>query len=99
MIQTFVTLALTAAALPAAALACDRAPLQVVDMADKPITLTIDPACLTDPTDTGVIMADLAIQLTEAHLAADTRADFTAVREVIVETFVSEILEPTLSAN
>jgi hypothetical protein len=87
------------AGLPASAMACDRAPLQVVADAEMPITVIIDPACLSDPTDTGIILAELAIQLTQAHLAADARADFIATREVLVETFVSEILEPTLSDN
>jgi hypothetical protein len=99
VIQALGIAATVVAGCPAAAVACERAPLQLVSDAETPITVIIDPACLSDPTDTGIILADLAIQLTEAHLAADARADFISTREVLVETFVSEILEPTLAAN
>lgn len=96
MILKGATLAVIASTVQADA--CARGPM-IADITTNPVTVTIDPTCLTDPEDTGVVMADLAQTLIAAHLAADPTANEAAVWEVIAETFVHEILDPTRPAS
>jgi hypothetical protein len=60
--------------------------------------VTIIPGCLSDPTDIGIAIAILTRQITDAHLQQNPNQSYVAVEEVLVESFVSEILEPSVPA-
>lgn len=64
--------------------------------------ITLDHACLTDPTDTGITLAQIAREMVDTHLSLDKNETYVSVEEVLVESFVSEILvpsDPTAPAN
>jgi hypothetical protein len=69
-----------------------------IDSQDFSTVITIVPGCLNDPADIGVAIAVLTRQITDAHLQQNPKQSYVAVEEVLVESFVSEILEPSVLA-
>ena len=61
-------------------------------------TLRIVPSCLGDPEDIGIAVAEIARIILDAHQTAFPNQSYVAVEEVLVESFVSEILEPSVPA-
>lgn len=76
---------------------CPPAGLRVDEHALSTV-VTIVPTCLTDPTDVGIALAEIARLITDAHLLQNPNQSYVAVEEVLVESFVSEILEPSVPA-
>jgi len=64
--------------------------------------LRIIPGCLGHPDDVGVAMGDISGIVVDAVVvqtpAANPTANDAAAAEILVESFVSEILTPTVSA-
>jgi hypothetical protein len=60
--------------------------------------LRIVPSCLGDPEDVGKALAVIARIVIDAHQDAFPNQSYVAVEEVLVESFVSEILEPSVPA-
>ena len=77
--------------------ACPPAGLQL-DTQNAAQIITILPGCLGDPTDVGVALAEIARIVIDAHQQANPNRSYAAVEEVLVESFVSEILEPSVPA-
>lgn len=99
MIRVAGILGLTVVANAATATTPDCPPAGLrVDQQEFSTVVTIVPACLTDPTDVGIALAEIARQITEAHLLQNPKQSYVAVEEVLVESFVSEILEPSVPA-
>lgn len=69
-----------------------------IDHQDAATVVTIIPGCLSDPEDLGVAMAELTRQIADAHLVQNPRQGYGPVEEVLVESYVSEILAPSVSA-
>ncbi len=61
-------------------------------------TITIVEGCLGDAADVGVALAEIARQILEAHQRQFPDQSYGPVEEVLVESFVSEILEPSVPA-
>ncbi len=59
----------------------------------------IIPECLGDPEDIGKALGFLARHIIEVHQQQNPDQSYVAVEEVLVESFVSEILEPSVPAN
>ena len=68
------------------------------EQTDAQQVLRIMPSCLGDPEDIGVAMAEIARRVIAAHQSAFPNNSYAAVEEVLVESFVSEILEPSVPA-
>ena len=62
-------------------------------------TVTIINDCLGDAEDVGIALAEIARHILEAHQAQFPDQSNVAVEEVLVESFVSEILAPSVPAN
>ncbi len=77
--------------------ACPPAGLRL-DVQNFAQTVTIVPACLADPTDVGIALAEIARIIIDAHQDQNPDKSYVAVEEVLVESFVSEILEPSVPA-
>jgi hypothetical protein len=70
----------------------------LIDHQDFSTVVTIVPGCLSDTADLGVAIAELTRQIADAHLLQNPKQSYVAVEEVLVESFVSEILEPSVPA-
>ena len=66
------------------------------EVEDAQQVLRIVPSCLGDPEDIGIAMAVIARIVIDAHQDAFPNQSYVAVEEVLVESFVSEILEPSV---
>jgi len=91
-------LGLLATAASATTPACPPAGLRI-DAQEFTQTITIVNGCLGDAEDVGIALAEIARQIIEAHQAQFPEQSYAAVEEVLVESFVSEILEPSVPAN
>lgn len=60
--------------------------------------VVIIPECLSDPEDIGKTLGFLARHIIEIHQQQNPNNSYAAVEEVLVESFVSEILEPSVPA-
>ena len=92
-----VGLALVASAANATTPACPPNGL-LIDLQDHSTIVTIVPGCLGDTEDLGVAIAVLTRQIADAHVLQNPKQNYVAVEEVLVESFVSEILEPSVPA-
>jgi hypothetical protein len=77
--------------------ACPPAGLRL-DVQDFSQIVTVVPNCLGDPTDVGIALAEIARIILDAHQDQNPDQSYVAVEEVLVESFVSEILEPSVPA-
>lgn len=91
------TLAMAGSAAYATTPACPPAGLRVDTQAFTQ-TVTIVHDCLNDPTDVGIALAEIARIVIDAHQQQFPNKSYAAVEEVLVESFVSEILEPSVPA-
>lgn len=99
MIRALGILALTVAAQPAAATEPVCPPIGLYfEREDVQQVVRIVPSCLGDPSDIGIAMAEIARHVLDAHQEAFPNQSYVAVEEVLVESFVSEILEPSVPA-
>ncbi|MEL6572283.1 MAG: hypothetical protein AAFQ64_11515 [Pseudomonadota bacterium] len=78
--------------------ACPPAGLRL-DVQEFTQTITIVNDCLGDAEDVGIALAEIARQILEAHQSQFPDQSYVAVEEVLVESFVSEILAPSVPAN
>lgn len=99
MIKTVGILALGVVAQPAMATEPVCPPIGLYfEQEDVQQVLRIVPSCLGDPEDIGVAMAVIARRVIDAHQDAFPNHSYVAIEEVLVESFVSEILEPSVPA-
>lgn len=69
-----------------------------IERGDQSHTVEIIIGCLSDPEDLGRAMALMTREVAYLHIEQNLRQSYVAVEEVLVESYVSEILEPSVPA-
>lgn len=70
----------------------------LIERGDHSHTVGIIIGCLSDPEDLGRAMALMTREVAYLHIEQNLRQSYVAVEEVLVESYVSEILEPSVPA-